>query len=327
MANMELIIVKGGIGYDAKNLVSKVNWSGRKGTAARTLAVNFMDDGGYQHDRTGIDPEEGHQCGFYWKGKELFRGIILKSGNTFKKMSCTAYDVGISLSNNKDSFSYTNMTATQIFLDLCARIGIQPGNVADTKHIIPELPKPKTTYLDVLLDALSQTYKATGQRFFPVAQEGKLHLIERKQEVLHWVLEIGGNIQDFNYSKSLENTKTRLRLLSENGTVIAEHTNAALEQKIGIFQDVEVQKDTLNQAQLQELLNTMVQEKGAANQSLSITAVGIPDVYAGKCVYISIPEINISRVFYVEADTHTFVGEKHTMQVTLNFAADIAAIE
>lgn len=99
---IKLIVIKGGAAYDMSNLVSKVKWSGRKGSSSRTLQVDFIDDDGYKHDRTGIDVEQGHQCIFYWKGEELFRGMFMQQSQSGRKtMSLKAYDNGIYLANNR----------------------------------------------------------------------------------------------------------------------------------------------------------------------------------------------------------------------------------
>mgnify|MGYP000069681076 CR=1 FL=1 len=86
-----------------------------------------------------------------------------------------AYDNAYYLANNKDSFSYANKTASQIFNDCMARLGMR-GEAVDTGYIIPELPKGKTTYYDVMLDALSTTYKATGERFYISSENGTIYL-------------------------------------------------------------------------------------------------------------------------------------------------------
>ena len=79
-----------------------------------------------------------------------------------KLLTITAHNNGIYLSTNKDTFSYSGKTASQIFSDVCGRFGIPTGSVDDTGYVIDELPKPKTTGWDVITDALSLTHDATG---------------------------------------------------------------------------------------------------------------------------------------------------------------------
>ncbi|MDR1753321.1 MAG: hypothetical protein LBR74_00215, partial [Eubacterium sp.] len=78
------------------DLVSKITWSGRKGASARTLQVEFIDDNGYLHERTGINVEQGHQCIFKYKDVELFRGMFMTQAQSQNKtMSVKAYDCSI----------------------------------------------------------------------------------------------------------------------------------------------------------------------------------------------------------------------------------------
>ena len=52
--------------------------------------------------------------------------------------------------------------------------------------------------------------------------------------------------------------------------------------------------------------------------SLSVEALGIPDVISGVGVYVKIDELGLEQTFYVDEDTHTFSGNVHTMSLTLN---------
>ena len=328
MSDIKLIVVKGDAGYDMSELVQSVKWSGRKGSAARSISVSFIDDDGYGHTQTELDVEQGHQCIFYWQGQELFRGMFMKqeqSGN--KTLTATAYDNGIYLSNNKDTFNYTNTKASDIFVDVCKRFGIPYGAVADTSYQIPELPKPKTTGWDVICDALSLTYKATGVRYYPVCVGDSIRLLERRNNILQWVIETGVNLEDYKLSKSIEKVKTRVKLLSKEGAVLAEAVDSALEARVGVFQTVEAADDEMNSAQLSELVKTTLEENNKPERLLNVTARGLPDVYAGVGVFIVIKELGISKTYYVEDDNHTFEGKNHTMTLKLVLAQDTEIVK
>lgn len=324
-ANAKLIVIKEGTAYDMSNLVSKVVWSGRKGSSARTLQVEFIDDDGYKHDRTGIDVEQGHQCIFYWKNEELFRGIFMRQSQSSKKrISLKAYDLGIYLANNKDTFNYTNKKASEIFTDCCTRFGIPYSGIADTAYKIPELPKPKTTAWDAIADALSLTFEATGIRYYPVCKGGQMSLIERRENILQWVIETGVNLQDYTLTKSVEDIKTRVKLLSKEGEVLAEASDAAIEKKLGIFQEVVQVKDEMNSAQLTELVNSTLAESSKPVNSLTVSALGLPEVITGVGVFVIVKPLGISKTYYVEEDTHTFEGPYHSMSLKLSLAGDLS---
>lgn len=320
---MKLLVVQAGTTYDMSHLVSKVKWAGRKGASARTLQVEFIDDDGYRHDRAGIDVEQGHQCVFYWKNQELFRGMFMTQEQSARKtMSVKAYDCGIYLANNKDTFNYTNKKASEIFADCCLRFGIACGEIADTGYQIPELPKPKTTAWDVIADALSLTYQATGVRYYPICNGDTMRLIQRRENILQWVIETGVNLQDYALQKSIEQVKTRVKLLSSEGVVLAEASDTALERKIGIFQDILPITDEMNEAQLNELVQTTLAENNKATQSLTLTALGLPEVVTGVGVFVAVKPLGISKTYYVEEDTHTFDNHAHAMTLSLSVATD-----
>lgn len=321
---IQLIIIQGTTGYDISGCYEKITWSGRKGSAPRCVKITMIDDDGEKHKRVSVDCENGDQCVMYENGNELFRGIIeTHSQSRAKKLIITAYDNMYYLSNNKDSFCYTNQTATQIFNDCMARVGMTGGMAAETGYIIPELPKAKTTYYDVLLDALSTTYKATGTRFYISSEKGDIHLKKRSENALQWVLEVGSNITDYEYTKSIAGIKTRVRLLSKADAVVYEEVNAELEEKIGLFMDVKSVEDDYNAAQIQELVKSVFEEKGAPTKSLKVSGIGASDAISGGCVYVVIPHLEIERTFYIDEDTHTYTRNSHTMTLKLNFADDI----
>lgn len=316
MSDINLILYRDGKTFDISELVESIKWKGRKGSAARSVSISLLDCKGAQ---SGIDVTKGHQLIFSYKGKELFRGMIMSQQQSESfKMPITAYDNGIYLSNNKDTFVYENKTVHDIFIDVCKRFGIKYSDVAKTSYKIPELTKSKTTAWDAILDAISQDFKATGTKYYVNSSKGVLSLIKRRENILQWVLETGGNIMSYTYKKSIEDIKTRLKILSDEDKVYAVKKNTELEKKIGIFQDIEKKDDDLSEAKLQEHIKETLKEISTPEISLSVEALGIPDVISGVGVYVIIDELGIKRTFYVDEDTHTFKGGSHTMNLALN---------
>lgn len=316
MSDISLILYRDGKTYDISELVESIKWKGRKGSAARSVSISLLDCKGAQ---SGIDVTKGHQLIFNYKGKELFRGMIMSQQQSESfKMPITAYDNGIYLANNKDTFVYENKTVHDIFIDVCKRFGIKYSDVAKTSYKIPALTKSKTTAWDAILDAISQDFKATGTKYYVNSSKGVLSLIKRRENILQWVLETGGNIMSYTHKKSIEDIKTRLKILSDEDKVYAVKKNTELEKKIGIFQDIEKKDDDLSEAKLQEHIKETLKEISTPEISLSVEALGIPDVISGVGVYVIIDELGIKRTFYVDEDTHTFKGSSHTMNLTLN---------
>lgn len=322
---ISLIIIKGEQGYDVTQLVESIKWQGRKGSSARTLTAQLIDDDGYKHARAGIDVEQGQQCLFNYNGTELFRGIIMsQTQSNKKKLTFKAYDNGIYLANNKDTFTYENKTASEIFRDCCTRFGLPMGEVSECTYRIPELTKPKTTPFDTIADAMSLDFDATGIRHYVSSDKGKISLLTRRENIMQWVIEVSQNLTTYSYTKSIEAIKTRVKMVSKEGTTLAEQSNAGLEGKIGVFQEIDQPDESLTTAQINDLIASILEEKSTPARTLTLEAIGIPEVISGIGVYIIIPELNLSRTFYVDSDTHTFKGNLHTMSLKLNYANDLA---
>ena len=327
IAPAKILVVKQGAAYDMSQLVSMVRWSGRRGSAARRLEVTFIDDDGQGRDRAGLNVENGDSVVFYWKNEELFRGMfVMQNQSRRRTLNAKAYDVGIRLANNFDTFCYSNKTASEIFRDVCSRFGIPIGQVADTRYVISELPKPMTTAWDVITDALAITYAAVGVRYFPVVQREVVSLIERRLNILQWVIETGVNLIDYTQVKTIEHIKTRIVLLSSEGDVLATAENAELKQRLGTFQLIKRVDDDMNAGQLSQLVNTTLAENNQDTQRLTITAKGLPEVITGRGVFIAVKPLDVSRSYYVEQDIHTFDRQAHTMDLELVPAADAGEV-
>lgn len=324
MAKIQLLVVKDKKTIDMTNLVQSVRWSGRKGSSARTITVTMIDDDGYRHARSGIDVADGNQCVFLVDGKERFRGILMNQNQGDKKqLKFKAYDNGIYLANNKDTFVYKNKTADQVFSDVCSRFGIPTGEVAKCSYKIPELTKSKTTGQDAVLDALGLDYKATGTRHFISSDKGKLSLLQRKDQVISFVVDGDANLYGYSYTKSIESIKTRVRMISKEGTTLAEKSNSALEQKIGIFQEIQQPDESLTKAQVKDLVGSVLDTLDDPEETLTLNILGDPDVISGKAILVKIPHLGISRAYYVDSDDHAFEDNMHTMSLTLTTAAEI----
>ena len=113
-------------------------------------------------------------------------------------------------------------------------------------------------------------------------------------------------------------------MVSKEGTTLAEKSNSALEAKIGVFQEIEQPDESLTTAQINDLISSILDEKSAPERTLNVEAVGIPEVISGIGVYIIIPELDLSRTFYVDEDIHTFRDNLHTMSLKLNYANDLS---
>ena len=114
-------------------------------------------------------------------------------------------------------------------------------------------------------------------------------------------MEVGANITDYNYTKSIMGIKTRVRLLSKEDAVVYEEVNTGLEGKIGVFMEVKSVDDSYNDAQIKELVQSVFAIQPAAAN-----------------VYVPYPKIcnSVSRLPYMCCSKHP--AEHHNMSSSLS---------
>ena len=307
--------------WDITKIIQKVTWSGRRTAAPRILELQ-LSDSEQLTQRAPADCGEGQTVVFTEGGKERFRGLLMKEGRRgqSRQLTLKCFDNCIRLCNNMDSFSFRQKRADEIFTECCGRLGLATGTVANTGHVIGELVKAASSHWDVIEDALSQTYKATGDRFYVYADEGKISLIKRIEQDTMPILELKTNLSDYQHARSIEDTRTRLKLVTSKGDTKSSTVVKELEAKIGQFQTVESIDAGITDTEVNQRIEVFQTEQGIINETMKVWGTGDSDVKAGGCVFVYIPEIDANRIMFVEEDTHTWSLGGHTMTATLEYA-------
>ncbi|MGE7271347.1 XkdQ/YqbQ family protein [Brevibacillus panacihumi] len=310
-------------------LVESVGWSGDVTQAARKLDIAFINtvDGRTQARRI----ENGRELRFLLDGRELFRGgIFTHKIDDRGFMTATAYDDNTYLTRNYDTRKFVNMTASAIVRRLCADFGIAVGTIAETGYVIPKLILRNKSIWEMMTIALTYSRKQTGRRFFIFSREGRLHLSERKEAVVRWVLENRRNITSASYSQSIEDMRTQVKVIGgdpEKAPVIATAKDDALIRRFGIMQHLENVDPDMTRSQVEQRAKQLLAELGTIDDDARIDALGNPDVVAGAAVYVRESMTGITGAYYVSVDDHTFANGKHTMSVSLSATDDLPTLE
>ncbi|WP_016886602.1 MULTISPECIES: hypothetical protein [Bacillus] len=311
---IELFVVKE---TEWRELVTEsISLEGQRYQAPRSIQATIVVK---QGDQKYYSVQEGDTVLFKWKGKELFRGIVFSGIPDEHTLVFTAYDMLQYLVKNKDVYVFSNKRADQIVHRIANDFQIPKTSIANTGYTIKSLViKDDTSLYDIILKALKETKKQTGKNFQLYSSKGKLGLRAWPDPSEIWVLETGVNIMDYQYSTSINDTATRVKIRrqKDNKTYTAAASDSTGIKKYGVLQYVETVSDNINQAQLQERAKVrQSQKKGVKKELKSIQALGIPDLQSGMPVYISIPEVGIKQKYWVDTDKHEFKGSKHTMTI------------
>lgn len=321
---IELFAIRSGTMYEL--VTESVTLQGQRYQAPRSIQANIITKQGSQ---TYYRVSEGDTVLFKWKGKELFRGIVFSRTPVEGKLTFTAYDMLQYLVKNQDVYVFSNQRADQILRRIGADFQIPMTSIVNTGHVMKSLVfKNDTSLYDIILKALKETKRQTGRNYQIYSAKGKMGLRAWPDPEDVWVIESGVNLIGYQYSTSIEETATRVKMRtsvdeqgknkkkgSKSDIVVIEQDKAGQSQ-YGILQHVETVTGQINQPQLQKRAKVrLVEKKGVKQEVKSIQALGIPELQSGLPIYLKIPEINIKKTYWIDQDKHEFNGVKHTMTI------------
>lgn len=322
---IELFVVRANGTFDLP--VQSVEWSGQKLKAPRSLTATVVSTQRGLHQKQPVDV--GDQILFRYKGAELFRGTIFNKERTYGgELSLTAYDDLFYLTQNTDRYLFTNKSLGEILKRICSDFQIPLGTVAETPHKMTRRFDGQPLF-DIVMTAISLTYKHTGVKYYLYCDKGKLNLVKRADQAKKWVIEDGVNLVSYTFGQSAEEMATRIKLESgeDKKIIVAKIDNPTLQKRFGIIQHYEQVSEKLNKAQLLQRAQSMLKEKAKIQESFSLDALGIPDVISGSAVYVANAELGVRSAFYVDEDTHTFEGKDHQMSLTLTKTDELPEID
>lgn len=313
---------------DITEFVTSVKWSGNSAKFNRQLDVILSNtqDG----RKPAFKITEGHTLTFELDGKRLFVGVIFAfDTGIVGSMSITCYDSNVYLVKSHDTRKFTNKKASDIARQLAKDFGIPVGAIADTGYVIPRLIFRDKSLFEMLLIALTLTQKQTGKRYFVGNTDGKLTLSLASETKNRFILKAGANIVGASYSRSIEDTKTQIKVTGgdKDKPTTAVVKNDALRKKYGIMQHVEEMDEKATASQVKQRAATLLKEMAVINDQANVDALGIPEVITGAAVYVVEPMTGLAGGYYVTNDSHTFEGGLHTMSLELTRTYDLPPIE
>lgn len=267
--------------------------------------------------------EEGDPCRFSVNGEPLFYGFVFnksRSGSNPKNIKVTVYDQLYYL-KNKDTYVYSNKTATEVVKMIAEDFGLNLGTLDDTGYKIETRTEENTSLFDIIQNALDATTKAKTEMYVLYDKAGKLMLtnIGNMKSGLVINEETAGN---YEYKSSIaDNTYNRIKLLYEDSDAGTRQVYIAQDSsninKWGVLQYYEKLNDATNAKTMADALLKLYNTK---TRTLKVSdALGDTRVRAGTMlvVMLGLGDINLSNFLLVEQVKHTFSNGQHLMELKL----------
>ncbi|AOR23013.1 XkdQ/YqbQ family protein [Clostridium taeniosporum] len=319
--NIELLIddKKSNI-YNISNLVKQVTWKTKRKGSPSSLEVTLLTD-----ETLGLS--NGDIIRFRVNGVNIFYGYIFKhSGNEGEEIKVTAYDQIKYLMYN-DTFSYSNLKASDIVENIIYNLGLKKGIIEDTGYIIPRVNEKDKKLLDIIYKALEKTLGSTKRTFVLYDDFGSINLKDINNMRQELIISENTNLGKYNWSKSIEDSYNAIKLVRKSeklgqGEVypIEDKENLYKWGRLQFFKTVD---DKLNKAQIDQMLKAHLALKNRESKSLKLKDVLGTNIKlesklrGGSGVWVDIKRYGINQVYLIEEATHKFSKDGHVMNFDL----------
>lgn len=267
--------------------------------------------------------EEGDPCRFSVDGEVLFYGFVFdksRTGSNSNVIKVTVYDQLYYL-KNKDTYEYSNKTATEVVKMIAEDFGLNLGSLDDTGYKIATRTEDNKSLSDIIQNALDETLKVKKEMYVLYDKAGKLTLTNIGNMKIGIVIN-EETAADFDYKTSIaENTYNRIKLIYKNDKAgtrqIFISQDSSNINKWGVLQYHEKIDDTTNAKSMADALLDLYNTK---TRTLKIKeALGDTNVRAGTLLVaiLGLGDMNVSASLMVEQVKHTFKNNQHLMDLNL----------
>ncbi|MFJ8064913.1 hydrolase [Psychrobacillus sp. NPDC096426] len=265
--------------------------------------------------------EEGNAVSFKKDGKNIFFGFVFtKKHDKNGLINVTAYDQ-LRYLKNKDTYVYTNKTASEFIKMVASDFRMNIGTIEDTGYKIASRVEDNKTLFDMFQNALDLTLENKKKMFILYDNFGKLTLRDIEKMKLDILLdeETGEN---FDYTSSIDsNTYNKIKLSYENEEkgkreiYIAQDGNHMNEWGVLQFFDT-IKENTNGKAKADALL--ALYNRKTRNLSMK-RAFGNIYFRGGNMLVVrmNLDDIKVMNYMIAENVKHTFIESEHYMDLTL----------
>lgn len=268
-----------------------------------------------------ISFHEGDAVTLHSGDMDVFFGYVFKKQrDSDGTINVLAYDQ-LRYFKNKDTYTYSDLTASEVISRIAADCGVRCGEFADTGYRIESRVESGKSLMDIAQTAIELTFEATGRLYVLYDEYGALRL-ENVENMAYDLLIHAGAASDYDYSSSIDDgTYNSIKLEYSGGDSGETAYYCASDQELmnrwGKLQYYgRVDSGDSGAAIAKNLLRIY----SAKTRKLKISGtIGDARVRAGYLlpVQMDLGDLEYNSFFLAEKVIHTFRDDIHTMDITL----------
>lgn len=312
---------RNGTVWDLSQIVSEVSLKTSRVGKAGSAQLTMPRDSLFSDPAFALD--FGDVIQLHSGNDVLFRGyIFVIEEDQNREVSVTAYDQ-LRYLLETDTYVKANVTATQVIRDNALAVGLNLGSdLAETEYIIPTFSMDGQKRLDMIFDALDRTQEANKRTYVFYDDGGNLRLRDVDDMTVDVILGDGSLVYGYSHQRDIDtDTYNRIKLVKENRETGKRDTHVLDDREAierwGRLQYYEQVDESLNEAQIKEMMERLLELKNREQRRFTMEAIGYIGVRAGAKLHVQVKELGIDQYYLVEECTHRFNGQDHTMSLEL----------